>query len=187
MLAQENVEVALNLAGRRGQPADDRARSLLSELGLQDRLGFAVDQLAGGEKQRVAIARAVANQPARILADEPTANLDSARGAETMRLLRQLAKDERTTVQIVSHDERLREIADRVLWLADRKLEEIASLERDPVCGMLVAPNRAVIHEHAGKKLFFYAPGCREQYEREHSKEATVIPYAGIQTAEVPR
>ncbi len=72
-----------------------------------------------------------------------------------MRLLRQLAKDEWTTVHIVSHDERLREIADRVLWLADRKLEEIASLERDPVCGMLAAPNRAVMHEHPGKKLFF--------------------------------
>ena len=174
--AQENVAVALNLAGRRGQPADDRAQRLLSALGLQDRLGFAIDQLSGGEKQRVAIARAVANQPALILADEPTANLDSARGAETMRLLRQLAKDEQTTVLIVSHDERLREIADRALWLADGRLEEIASLERDPVCGMLVAPGRAVSLEQAGKRLFFCASGCREQYEREQSNERIVIP-----------
>lgn len=93
-----------------------------------------------------------------------------------MRLLRQLAKEERTAVLIVSHDECLREIADRALWLADRRLEEIASLERDPVCGMLVAPGRAVSLEQAGTRLFFCASGCREQYAREQSNEPIVIP-----------
>ena len=88
----------------------DGYRSMVGERGLK---------LSGGEKQRVAIARAIANHPALILADEPTANLDSHHGAETMRLLRQLAKEQATTVVIVSHDERLRSIADRVVWLED--------------------------------------------------------------------
>lgn len=138
--AQENVEVALNLGGTRGAAARERAGTLLRSLGLEDRLDFPVEQLSGGEKQRVAIARALANRPALILADEPTANLDSHHGAETMRLLRRLAKEEGTTVVIVSHDQRLSEIADRVLWLEDGALKEIAALVRDPVCGMLVDP-----------------------------------------------
>ena len=112
--ARENVEVALNIAGERA--ADDGAsRQLLSRWSSSDRLDFPVEKLSGGEKQRVAIARAIANRPTLILADEPTANLDSAHGAETMRLLRRLVKEEGTTVVIVSHDERLRAVADRVL------------------------------------------------------------------------
>ncbi len=166
--SEENVEVALNLAGRRGARASERAEELLGALGLERRLDFAVDQLSGGEKQRVAVARAVSNRPALILADEPTANLDSARGAETMRLLRGLAKEERTTVLIVSHDERLREISDRVLWLEDGRLKEVGGLERDPVCGMLVAPERAVRLDRAGTTLFFCAAGCLAQYEQEY-------------------
>lgn len=184
--SEENVEVALNLAGRRGAEAEDRAESLLGALGLEHRLRFGVDQLSGGEKQRVAIARAVANHPALILA-EPTANLDSAHGAETMRLLRRLANEERTTVLIAGHDERLREIADRVLWLEDGRLKEIASLERDPVCGMLVAPDRAVTLEHAGQRLFFCAHGCRDEYKREHPEDSAAILHTGIVAGEVSR
>ena len=92
--ARENVEVALNLDGARGGAARERATALLDTLGLAARREFDVEQLSGGEKQRVAIARAIANHPALILADEPTANLDSAHGAETTRLLRRLAKEE---------------------------------------------------------------------------------------------
>ena len=168
--AEENVEVALNLAGTRDAGAADRAEGLLSALGLERRLRFAVDKLSGGEKQRVAIARAVANRPALILGDEPTANLDSAHGAETMRLLRRLAKEQATTVLIVSHDERLREVADRVLWLEDGRFKELRGLKRDPVCGMLVEPERAVTLEQAGETLFFCAAGCRDEYTREHAK-----------------
>ena len=156
--AEENVEVALNLAGSHGATADARARRLLD------------DQLSGGEKQRVAVARAIANRPQLILADEPTANLDSQRGQETMRLLRRLANDEGATVLIVSHDERLRTLADRVLWLEDGRFKEIAALERDPVCGMLVEPERAVKLEREGETLYFCAAGCREQFEREQAR-----------------
>jgi putative ABC transport system ATP-binding protein len=163
--ARENVEVALNIAGERGRKARERARSLLESMGLADRLDFPVEKLSGGEKQRVAIARAIANQPALILADEPTANLDSHHGAETMRLLRELAKEEETTVVIVSHDERLREVADRVLWLEDGSFKALQALVRDPVCGMLVDPAEAPAStEQGGKRLFFCSRGCRDQF-----------------------
>ena len=136
------------------------AQFLLSAFGTPG-----VDQLSGGEKQRVAIARALANTPALILADEPTANLDSHHGAETMRLLRRLAKSEGATVLIVSHDQRLREIADRVLWLEDGRLKTLAALARDPVCGMLLDPAQAPARlETAEGTLVFCAAGCRDEY-----------------------
>ncbi len=164
---RENVEVALNLAGTYGAEARARAQELLTALGLEERLDFPIEKVSGGEKQRVAIARAIANRPALILADEPTANLDSHHGAETMRLLRGLAKDEHTTVVIVSHDERLREIADRVLWLEDGRFRSLQALVRDPVCGMLLDPEDSPASiEHSGQHLYFCARGCRDEYLR---------------------
>jgi len=166
--ARENVEIALNLGGVRGETARGRAAVLLTDLGLEGRLNFPIEQLSGGEKQRVAIARAIANRPALILADEPTANLDSHHGAETMRLLRRLAKSERTTVVIVSHDDRLREVADRVLWLEDGALRSLQALVRDPVCGMLIDPARAGASlERDGGRLLFCSRGCRDEFLRD--------------------
>jgi putative ABC transport system ATP-binding protein len=168
--ARENVEVALNIAAHRGRDARERAQALLDGLGLGDRLDFPVEKLSGGEKQRVAIARAVANQPALILADEPTANLDSRHGAETMRLLRALAREEGTTVVIVSHDARLREIADRVLWLEDGRFKTLDALVRDPVCGMLLEPGQAAATlTRDGSTYYFCAAGCRNQFIEEDS------------------
>ena len=163
--ARENVEVALNIAGEAGNPARERASGLLESMGLAERLDFPVEKLSGGEKQRVAISRAIANRPALILADEPTANLDSAHGAETMRLLRRLAKEEGTTVVIVSHDERLREVADRVLWLEDGRFKALQALVRDPTCGMPVDPAGAPASlEQDGAMLYFCSRGCREEF-----------------------
>src|SRR5512132_982226 len=173
--ARENVEVALNLDGVRGGAAHERATTLLNALGLAARREFGVDQLSGGEKQRVAIARAIANHPALILGDEPTANLDSAHGAETMRLLRRLAKEQGTTVLIVSHDERLREIADRVLWLEDGQFKELAGLETDPVCGKRLKTDKAVTIEWQGQTLYFCAAGCREQFEPERLDDGDTL------------
>ena len=171
--ARENIEVALNLDGVRGRDARDRAAALLDSLGLKARRDFEVEQLSGGEKQRVAIARAIANRPALLLADEPTANLDSAHGAETMRLLRRLTKEQRTTVVIVSHDERLREVADRVLWLEDGRLKTMAALVRDPVCGMLLDPEQALARlEEDGSTIYFCSLGCRLEYEHKLDREA---------------
>jgi putative ABC transport system ATP-binding protein len=132
----ENVELACNLAGVTGHTAHQRARTLLQRVGLGHRLDFRPEQLSGGEKQRVAIARALANDPPVILADEPTANLDSAIGRQVARLLRQLATQDQRAVVMVSHDARLEEIADRVLWLEDGSFRELATMATDPVCGM---------------------------------------------------
>jgi len=177
--ARENVEVALNIAGGRGRAARERAQSLLESMGLAGRLDFPVEKLSGGEKQRVAIARAIANGPALILADEPTANLDSHHGAETMRLLRRLAKEEETTVVIVSHDERLREIADRVLWLEDGRFRALQALVRDPVCGMLIDPGQAPASiERSGETLHFCSRGCRDEFLNDPNTPAGYIAVA---------
>jgi putative ABC transport system ATP-binding protein len=120
----ENVEIALNVAGVKGAQARQRARSLLLEAGLGQRLDFSAKDLSAGERQRVAIARAFANEPPLLLADEPTANLDSAHGHEVMELLREMTKRKGNGVVVVSHDPRLRRVADRVLWVEDGRLRE---------------------------------------------------------------
>jgi putative ABC transport system ATP-binding protein len=122
--AQENVELALNVAGVRRPESSLRARELLVTAGLEDRLGFRAHDLSAGEKQRVALARALANRPPLLLADEPTANLDSVAGAEVMALLRRLATTEGRGAVVVSHDDRLVSIADRFLRLEDGRLAE---------------------------------------------------------------
>ena len=117
--ALENVAIVAELAGLNGRAARNKATALLTDLGLGERLDFLPEKLSGGEKQRVAVARALINDPALVLADEPTANLDSKIGHEIMRLLRRIAKEQGRSVVIVSHDQRIRDIADRVLWLED--------------------------------------------------------------------
>ena len=122
LTAQENVEIALNVAGVTGERAHARATEVLVAADLRDRLDFRARDLSGGEKQRVSIARALANRPRLLLADEPTANLDSHQGREVMELLRLLAKEEGCGVVTVSHDTRLLGIADHVLLLEDGRI-----------------------------------------------------------------
>ena len=122
--AVENVEVALNFADVTGKEARQRATRLLVDLGMAGRLHFKPRVLSGGEKQRVSIARALANEPQLILADEPTANLDSKHGHDVVALLRDIAKKHGRTVLIVSHDHRIREVADRILWLEDGRFTD---------------------------------------------------------------
>ncbi|TAK35062.1 MAG: ATP-binding cassette domain-containing protein [Chloroflexota bacterium] len=162
--ARENVEVVLNLAGVKGRRARERAEKLLRELDLGDRLEFRPDQLSGGEKQRVAIARALANDPAVILADEPTANLDSRIGHEVMRLLRKIAREQERCVIIVSHDQRIKDIADRVLWLEDGEFRAAAARAEDPVCHMSVDIETTVAATHEGQTYYFCAEGCRAEF-----------------------
>ena len=175
LTALENVEVALNVAGVHGPPASDRATQLLEELGLGERLDFLPEKLSGGEKQRVAIARALANDPDLVLADEPTANLDSSIGREVMRRLREIAKRRDQSVLIVSHDDRIREFVDRVLWLEDGEFKSERRLVRDPVCGMEVDPAQAPAHTVVnGVDYWFCAPGCRNEFEARSAAGATV-------------
>lgn len=124
LTASENVEVALNLAGVKGKEARKRADQLLIELGLGKRLRFLPKHLSMGEQQRVAIARALANDPTLILADEPTGNLDSKSGLVVMGMLEKIAKERNKSVVIVSHDPRIRSIADRVILMEDGKLRK---------------------------------------------------------------
>ena len=162
--ALENVAIVAELAGTKAGAARRKAASLLAELGLGERLNFLPEKLSGGEKQRVAIARALINDPALILADEPTANLDSKIGHEIMRLLRRIAKEQGRSVVIVSHDQRIKDIADRVLWLEDGEFRETVTMAVDPVCGMAVERDKAVSVEWKGKTYYFCAHGCRDEF-----------------------
>ena len=174
LTALENVALVAELAGIKSKEARKRAASLLTELGLGERLNFLPEKLSGGEKQRVAIARALVNDPSLILADEPTANLDSRIGHEIMRLLRRIAKEHPAegggaggrSVIIVSHDQRIKDIADRILWLEDGEFKETVTMAVDPVCGMAVEREKAMSAEMNGQTYYFCAQGCRDEFIR---------------------
>ncbi|MBI2411395.1 MAG: ABC transporter ATP-binding protein [Candidatus Kerfeldbacteria bacterium] len=119
LTAQENTAVPLIAAGKSKKEAMMIATGALQKLGLGGRLHNLPRDLSGGEKQRVSIARALVNNPTLILADEPTANLDSTSGHEVMKLLCSIACTENRSVVIVSHDMRLQEIAKTVIWFED--------------------------------------------------------------------
>ena len=161
---QDNVAIASELTGMSRREARARAARLLTDLGLGHRLRFSTDKLSGGEKQRVAIARALVNDPTLILADEPTANLDSSHGHETMRLLRDIAKKGGRSVVIVSHDARIKDIADSVLWLEDGQFKSAVEMATDPVCGMAIEREGAMTGERDGAKYYFCARGCRDEF-----------------------
>ncbi|MDX1977914.1 MAG: ABC transporter ATP-binding protein [Pseudanabaenaceae cyanobacterium bins.68] len=122
LTALENLLTTFDLKGIKGKNAQG-ATDLLSQVGLQDKLHQLPQQLSGGEKQRVAIARALVGNPQLILADEPTASLDSQSGHGVMTILAQLAKQHQTTVLIVTHDPRITDLADRIAYLEDGVLQ----------------------------------------------------------------
>jgi putative ABC transport system ATP-binding protein len=174
--ARENVEVALNLAGVGHREARGRAEQLLGDLEMGRRLRFRPQALSGGEKQRVSIARALANDPKLILADEPTANLDSKHGHEVVALLRHIAKEQGRTVIIVSHDHRIREVADRVLWMEDGRFKDIGRLARDPVCGMMVEEQGSPSLVFQGETYYFCSRGCRREFGENPERILTAAP-----------
>jgi putative ABC transport system ATP-binding protein len=117
--AWENVALALELRGESGAGMEKTSRAMLARLGLEHRADAYPQQLSGGQKQRVAIARAVVGRPGIILADEPTAALDSASGADVARLLASVAHENDCAVVVVTHDARITGIADRLAYLDD--------------------------------------------------------------------
>jgi putative ABC transport system ATP-binding protein len=120
----ENVRLMLELNGVRGAPAHERSLAALAGVGLEERAHSAVDQLSGGEQQRLAIARALVHEPALLLADEPTGNLDEQTAREVLPVLLSLTRVRGATLLMVTHDEALAATADRVLELRDGRLHE---------------------------------------------------------------
>ncbi|UCE12989.1 MAG: ABC transporter ATP-binding protein [Candidatus Heimdallarchaeota archaeon] len=123
--AQENVETPMVFAGRPREERRKRSREILELVGLGDRLKNKPGQLSGGQQQRVAIARALANDPAIVLADEPTANLDLVTGLEIIELLRKLNEEQGTTIITATHDLKMINISDRIIWVRDGRVDRI--------------------------------------------------------------
>ncbi len=121
--AVQNVQIALEINGASSRQARHRALELLDYLGVADRAGNLPDALSGGQQQRVAVARALANQPDLLLADEPTAALDSHRGRQVMELFRKVAHERGTGVIVVTHDQRALDVFDRTLEMEDGLLK----------------------------------------------------------------
>ena len=122
LTALENVQIAMEINDMPARAAKQRALYLLEHLGIADRANNLPEALSGGQQQRVAVARALANQPSLILADEPTAALDSNRGRQVMELFAQVAHENGTAVIVVTHDTRALDVFDRIVEMEDGQL-----------------------------------------------------------------
>lgn len=120
----DNVALVLKLSGMRDSLAGGKSYEILEEVGLAHRVNYYPDKLSGGEKQKAAVARALVADPKIILADEPTGSLDSGSGQNIIEILNKLAKKKNKTVVVVSHDERIRNYADRLFKIEDGILTE---------------------------------------------------------------
>jgi putative ABC transport system ATP-binding protein len=129
--ALENILVALEISGCRGRQARETAREVLDVVGMADKWRLKPDELSGGEKQRVAIARAIVNDPPIILADEPTASLDSSSGVQIAELLLKLAEEGKHLVLVVSHDSRWSSFSHRTIEMRDGRIVDKFSLCED--------------------------------------------------------
>ncbi|MCX4631620.1 ABC transporter ATP-binding protein [Streptomyces sp. NBC_01443] len=122
LTALENVGIPMRMRKVPAQQREERARTLLALVGLADHMDQRPGELSGGQQQRVAVARALANEPALIIADEPTGQLDSETGRSIMQLLRAVVRSEGVTVLVATHDQNLIELADRVVELRDGRI-----------------------------------------------------------------
>ena len=169
LTVRQNILFPSQLIAGQKQQSARLAEELINKLGLEQRHNALPETLSGGEKQRVAIARALINNPALILADEPTGNLDSQSGQDVMMLLRETARNEGRAVLMVTHDPRVEEIADRVLWLEDGAFKARQSRHdwtHCPVCKMRVdklVTNYSISHE--SHLLYFCSEQCLEQFQ----------------------
>jgi len=129
MTALENVTLPMVFAGVADDEARDKGMELLDLVGLKDRFQHKPFELSGGQQQRVAVARALANDPAIILADEPTGNLDLSTGDEIIKLLKMLSQEKNVTIISATHDLKMLNVSDRVIWISDGKIEKIEKRE----------------------------------------------------------
>ena len=138
LTAYQNVNMAAELLGIDPMIAGDRIESLLTRLGLADRIHYKPKSLSGGQKQRVAIARGLVHKPKLILADEPTAALDEKSGREVVTLFQELARDEGCTIIMVTHDNRILDVADRIVNMVDGHIKsDVAVQEASVICEFL--------------------------------------------------
>ncbi|MDH5648727.1 MAG: ATP-binding cassette domain-containing protein [Gammaproteobacteria bacterium] len=166
---EENILFPAQLQPGTAKDKKQRAQYLMQRLGLMPRRNTLPQTLSGGEKQRVAIARALINQPPLILADEPTGNLDSKSGQEVLMILHDITHDAGHSVIIVTHDPRVEEIADRILWLEDGRFRDRKSEKHswviDPVCGMRIDEWSAnLFSDYHGKRYVFCSHRCLDRF-----------------------
>ncbi|MBD2237515.1 DevA family ABC transporter ATP-binding protein [Aulosira sp. FACHB-113] len=120
LTARQNVQMAVELNDAVAQSeAIAKSEAMLTAVGLQERINYYPDNLSGGQKQRIAIARALVNHPPLVLADEPTAALDKQSGRDVVEIMQRLAKDQGTSILLVTHDNRILDIADRIVEMED--------------------------------------------------------------------
>lgn len=177
LTVEENVLFPTRLLGKETGDARERAKRLIDRLGLDARRRSLPRTLSGGEKQRVSIARALVNGPPLILADEPTGNLDSANGQEVMMILHDIARDEGRAVIMVTHDERVEDVADRILWLEDGALRDRKAEPHawavDPVCGMRVDEWTAeFVIQRRGVRHVFCSHRCLDRFSADPDRYA---------------
>jgi putative ABC transport system ATP-binding protein len=129
MTALENVTLPMTFAGVSNDDATQKGISLLELVGLGDRFQHKPSELSGGQQQRVAVARALANDPAIILADEPTGNLDLSTGEEIIALLKSLSQDRGVTIISATHDFKMLNVSDQVVWIRDGRVDKIEDRE----------------------------------------------------------
>lgn len=129
LTALENVTLPICLAGVDDDEANERGTALLERVGLGERLDHRPTELSGGQQQRVAMARALANNPAIILADEPTGNLDLNTGKDIIDLLKSLNREHNVTIISATHDLKMLDVSDRIVWIRDGAIDHIESRE----------------------------------------------------------
>jgi len=127
--ALENISIPQMIGGVEKVKADNRSRELLDIVGLSERWNHNPSELSGGEQQRIAIARALANNPKIIFADEPTGNLDLTTGEECIALLKQLSRERGVTVISATHDFKMLNVSDQVVWIRDGRVDKIENRE----------------------------------------------------------
>ena len=129
MTALENVTLPMVFAGLTSDESREKGLKLLTKVGLGERYSHKPPELSGGQQQRVAVARALANDPAIVLADEPTGNLDLATGTEIIELLREMNENSGVTIISATHDHKMLSVSDRVVWISDGQVERIVHRE----------------------------------------------------------
>jgi len=129
MTALENVMLPTVFAGLPAEEGTARAMELLEIVGLGHRLHNKPSQLSGGQQQRVAIARSLANNPSIVLADEPTGNLDEKTGKDIIKLLRELNQEQNVTIISATHDHKMVDVSDRIVWIRDGMIDKIENRE----------------------------------------------------------